>query len=40
LRHNIGKEKSYSYKGSWFAGKPHGYGIEEYGDGSKYVGYF
>jgi hypothetical protein len=40
MRQNIGQEKSYSYKGNWLAGKPHGFGIEEYGDGSKYVGFF
>jgi hypothetical protein len=40
MRHSVGSDNSYIYNGEWEAGKPHGFGIEKYGDGSQYEGYF
>jgi hypothetical protein len=40
MRQAIDTENSYIYKGSWKQGKPHGFGIEKYGDGSVYEGQF
>lgn len=40
MRQSIDTENSYHYKGSWKQGKPHGFGIEKYGDGSEYEGQF
>lgn len=40
MKHRIGERDSYYYTGYWQDGKPEGYGKEEYGDGSKYEGYF
>lgn len=40
MKHKIGEKDSYYYTGYWQDGKPEGYGKEEYGDGSRYEGYF
>lgn len=40
MQQAIGTDNRYVYKGSWKQGKPHGFGIEKYGDGSEYEGYF
>jgi hypothetical protein len=40
MRQSVGSEDSYIYKGTWKAGKPHGHGVEKYGDGSEYEGPF
>jgi hypothetical protein len=40
MRQSIGSENSYAYKGIWSNGRPHGFGVEKFGDGSEYEGWF